>query len=121
MQELPARAAARNTLHAELDGSTVCTAVGITARGTAPVLALCRQLLAAGLAPDRAVEVFRGATLALRVRSIGAAAKLAVEECSDGRPRFRPYRPHPSAGAPPIAPNDCPATPYAAAALTVRP
>jgi hypothetical protein len=34
-----------------------------------PVLALCRELLAAGLDPDAAVEAYRAGTLALRVRS----------------------------------------------------
>ena len=53
-------------IRAELIGSDTCTAAGITARGNAPVLALCRQLLAAGhrSRPAR-LEVYRGATLAL--------------------------------------------------------
>jgi hypothetical protein len=65
-------------LHAELIGSDICTSAGITARSPTPVLALCREMIAAGLDPDRALEVYRGATLALRVRSIGAAAKLEI-------------------------------------------
>src|SRR5262245_48354083 len=90
-------------LRAELVGSNTCTAVGIVGRGAAPALALCRQLLAAGVDPNSAMQVFRNGTLALKIRRIGEAAKLTVEQCSDGRPRFRPYRPHPSEVAPPIA------------------
>jgi len=66
------------SLRAGLIGSNTCTAAGITAHGNAPVLVLCRRLLAAGLDPDQAMEVYRGATLALRVRSIGEAAELEI-------------------------------------------
>jgi hypothetical protein len=65
-------------LYAELTGSDTCISAGHTVRAHAPVLAMCRQLLAAGLDPDQAMEVYRGATLALRVRSIGEAAKLEI-------------------------------------------
>ena len=82
-------------LRAEYLGATTCTAAGITARASAPVLALCRELLAAGLDPDQAIEVFRGATLALRMRSIGEAAELAVKDDNRGTPRFVRYRPGP--------------------------
>jgi len=78
-------------LRAELLGSNTCAAGSIVCTGNAPVLALCRQLLAAGVDPDMALEVFRGATVALRVRAIGAAATLTVRESTrDGRPRFAP-------------------------------
>jgi hypothetical protein len=66
------------TIRAEHLKANTCTAAGITAKGTTPVLALCRQLLAAGLNPDQAMEVFRGGTLALRIRSIGEAAGLEI-------------------------------------------
>ena len=76
-------------IRARLDGSNTCSAAGETAIGTAPVLALCRQLVAAGLDPNHALEVYRGPTLAMFVRSIGEAAKLTVRESTrDGRPRF---------------------------------
>jgi hypothetical protein len=78
MDKYHAPGGARNTLRAELSGSNHCTAARITARGAAPVLTLCRQLLAAGLDPDTALEVHRGALLALRVRSIGEAAGLEI-------------------------------------------
>jgi len=63
-----------------------CTAQGLTAKGTAPVLRLCRMLVEAGHNPEEPMEVYRGATLALRVRSIGEAAKFTVNE--SGSPRF---------------------------------
>jgi hypothetical protein len=64
-------------LRAERTGTT-CTAAGIAGRGTTPTLALCKGLIAAGLSPDQAMEVYRGATLALRIRSIGEAAELEI-------------------------------------------
>jgi hypothetical protein len=90
-------------LYAELVGSTICTACGIAAHGNAPALALCRRLIEAGCDPTVPLDVYRGAVLALRIRSIGEGAKLTVEECSDGRPRFRRHRPHPSEVAPSAA------------------
>jgi hypothetical protein len=65
-------------VRAELYGSETATAAGLSVRGHAPVLVLCRELIAAGLDPDRAMEVFRGATLALHVRTIGRAARLEI-------------------------------------------
>jgi hypothetical protein len=47
-------------LRAELVGSNRCTATGITTIGPAPVLALCRELLATGLDPDQPIEIYRG-------------------------------------------------------------
>ena len=81
-----------NFIRAELIGSDTCSVAGITAHGHAPVLALCRELLAAGLDPDAAVEAYRAGTQALRVRSISEAARLTVEDDSRGTPRFRPWR-----------------------------
>ena len=74
---------------ARIIGSARCEALDIVASGHAPVLTLCRELLAVGLDPDSAFDVFRGATLALRVRSIREGAKLAVEDNKNGRPYFR--------------------------------
>jgi hypothetical protein len=70
------------------------------------VLALCRELVAAGFDPDQPLEIYRCATLALRVRSIGEAARLAVEDNKTGRPIFRRLRDRPArdGAAPPIAP-----------------
>jgi hypothetical protein len=74
-------------LRGELYGSTTATAAGITATSTTPVLLLCRQLLAQGVDPDRAAEIYRGAVLALRIRSIGEAAGLEINGHGTG---FRP-------------------------------
>jgi hypothetical protein len=77
----------------------VVTALGITvearSNSDAIVCALCRRLVEAGHDPAEPMEVYRGSTLALHVRSIGEAAKLTVEETPVG-PRFRKYRPHPA-------------------------
>ena len=53
----------------------------------APVLALCRKLMAAGHNPATSLEAYRGEVLCLRVRSIGEAAMLTVKETGTG-PRF---------------------------------
>jgi hypothetical protein len=65
-------------VRAELIGSNACKTMGITAIDSAPVLAICRKLLAVGVDPDRSLVAYRGATLALRVRSIGEGARLRV-------------------------------------------
>jgi hypothetical protein len=77
---------------AELSGANRCEAQGIVATGTAPALILCRQLLQAGVNPDKSLDVYRQGTLALRIRRIGEGAKLAVKDDNRGVPRFRPYR-----------------------------
>ena len=79
-------------VHAVLIGANTCTADGIAAHGTAPVLALCRALVAAGYGPHRALHAYRGDVLALVVRSIGEGARLTVEDDRHGRPRFRRWR-----------------------------
>jgi hypothetical protein len=99
------------SITAELTGSDKCSAAGITATGNAPALALCRQLLAAGLDPDQALEVYRGTTLALRVRSIGEGARLTVKEPDRGRPHLAQWHAFsPSPVEPPIAPQESAAT-----------
>jgi hypothetical protein len=78
-------------IHAEIIGSDRCEAAGITVRAAAPVLAMCRKLLAAGYDPDRPLHAYRGDVLALKVRSIAAGAKLTVEESRS--PRFVRWKP----------------------------
>jgi hypothetical protein len=78
----------RKKIRAEL-GRDTCTALGVTARGEAPVLALCRKLIEAGLDPAMPLQVYRGDTLCLRVRSIGEAARLKVASAGNGCPVFR--------------------------------
>jgi hypothetical protein len=89
-QEAQAKPRADQALRADLIGCS-CTAAGITATGHAPVLGLCRRLVEAGHDQATPMRVYRGATLALLVRSIGQAARLTVRETTrDGRPRFAP-------------------------------
>src|SRR6516164_3118738 len=63
-------------VHAELVGSDLCAAAGYVARGTTPILAMCRKLFAAGIDPATPLECYRGTTLCLLVTSIGEAATL---------------------------------------------
>ena len=74
-------------IRADLIGATIFIAAGITAIGNTPVLAICRQLVEAGHDPRRRLDVYRGATLALRIRSIGEAAGLEINGHGTG---FRP-------------------------------
>jgi hypothetical protein len=93
-----------NSIVAHLDGPRTCTAAGVTATGAAPVLTLCRELLAAGLDPDAAMQVYRNGILALRVRSLREGAHLAVEDDHLGQPKFRRWRgPRGNGAASPIA------------------
>jgi hypothetical protein len=96
-------------LRADLIGSSTCTAAGFRATGNALILALCRRLLAAGLNPAQAMEVYRGAMLALRVRSIRDGAKLTVAEGDHDAPRFRPWKPAPCREGSPYKRNSAPA------------
>ena len=82
----------QTAIRAGLVGSNTCTAVGITIIDHAPVLALCRALVKAGHDPTTPLEVWRGKTLCLRVRSIGEGAQLTVEDDRGGRPRLRRWR-----------------------------
>jgi hypothetical protein len=77
------------TIRAELFSADCCTGLDLKARGAAPVLALCRKLVEAGHDPALALEAYRGETLCLRIRSIGEAAGLTVEDGHHGTPRFR--------------------------------
>jgi hypothetical protein len=70
----------RDAVRTELVGDSTAIAAGVTARGRAPVLALCRVLIEAGHDPGLPLEAFRGDVLCLRIPSIGAAARLTVDE-----------------------------------------
>jgi hypothetical protein len=77
-------------IRAELIGDSTAIAAGVTAHGRAPVLELCRRLVAAGHDSYLQLEAYRGDVLALTVRSIGAGAKLTVDESHGCRfVRFR--------------------------------
>jgi hypothetical protein len=77
-------------------GQTVATACGITVRGWAPVLNLCRKLIQAGHDPTEPAGACRGETLCLHIRSIGEAAELSISEpASGGGPKLVPYSNYP--------------------------
>ena len=104
-------------IRAELTGSDTCTAAGLTVHARAPVLTMCREMLAAGLDPDSALDVYRNGLLALRIRAIGEAAKLTVEDGRDGVPRFRRWKAPPSVGpTPPVRQTETPLVPIPEAA-----
>jgi hypothetical protein len=87
----------------QMIGADKATAAGITVRGRAPVLALCRKLVAAGVDPNRPLHAYRGDVSCLVVRTIGEGARLTVAEGPNG-PRFGPWEPMPSrVGSPRIA------------------
>jgi hypothetical protein len=65
-------------VRADLIGSSTCSALGITVTSSSPVLAMCRRLLAAGVDPATRLDVYRGATLAVTVRSIAEGANLEI-------------------------------------------
>jgi hypothetical protein len=79
-------------IRATLIGSDRCEIDGIVARGHAPVMGLCRALIAAGHDPRRPLYAYRGDTLALIIQSIGEGAPLTVEDDRQGRPRLRRWR-----------------------------
>jgi hypothetical protein len=79
-------------IRAELTGSNRAEAFGLVGVGSAPLCALARKLIRAGVCADLPVEAYRDGTLALRCRSLLAAAQLTVEDGRDGRPRFRRHR-----------------------------
>ena len=85
---LPGTGAAQASIYATLIELDVCVAEGIIACGYAPILLLCRELVAAGFNPASPLEAWRGETLCIRVRSIGGGARLSVEDDRHGTPAF---------------------------------
>ena len=76
-------------VRAELVGSDRCLAAGYVTRGTTPVLAMCRKLVAAGINPAASLECYRGTTLAITAASIGQGAGLEINGHGTG---FRALR-----------------------------
>jgi hypothetical protein len=87
-------------IRATLIGLDRCEAQGIIARGAAPVLAMCRALVAAGHDSATPLEGYRGPILCMRVRSIGEGAALEVDAHGTGFRRRRD-----GGAAPPVAEN----------------
>jgi hypothetical protein len=81
----------RHLVYSDLCGDDVASALNIKIRSPAPVLDLCRALVAAGVDPATELHCYRGETLCLRIRAIGEAGKLKIG--GDGvtfRPRSEP-------------------------------
>ena len=70
-------------------GDNECRAAGLITRGTTPILAMCRKLVAAGIDPATPLECNRGTTLAITVASIGQGAGLEINGHGTG---FRALR-----------------------------
>jgi hypothetical protein len=75
----PSQDTEQDLIRAELIGTDICTASGITVEANTPVLQLCRKLITAGHNPATRLEAYRGNVLCLRVRSIGEAAQLEID------------------------------------------
>jgi hypothetical protein len=73
-----------NPIRAEISSDTIAVSCGVAIRAGSPVLALCRELVTQGCNPATPMEVYRGSTLALCVRSIGEAANLRVNTAGTG-------------------------------------
>ena len=67
-------------VRAEIIKSAQCSAEGYTARGSAPILKLCRLLIKAGFDPGRPLHAYRQNILCITVRSIGAGARLTAKK-----------------------------------------
>ena len=74
----------QESIRTELTDADRCTGAGIAVRAAAPVLAWCRQALAAGLDPETSVRCHRGETVCLTVRSIAEAAALEINPRGTG-------------------------------------
>jgi hypothetical protein len=96
---------AQASIRATLSVSNSCEANDLTARGYAPVLDLCRQLLAAGYDPASPLEAWRGEILCLCIRSIGEGAWLTVGDDRHGTLRLRRRQGGPQGyvASPPVA------------------
>jgi hypothetical protein len=100
---------AQTIVRAELSGSDRCTALGVTARAYAPVIALCRKLVAAGHDSATPLDAYRGEVLCLQVRSIGEAAGLEINADGTGFRRRRATDTAPPIGKSASAPTRHPA------------
>jgi hypothetical protein len=79
-----------NIIIAQLSSDTYISASSLTIRSPSPVLALCRELVETSTyASSTPLDVYRGNTLCLRVRSIGEGARLTVASAGNGRPVAR--------------------------------
>ena len=83
---------AKFPIMAQLKGSNVCIAEGITVTHNAPALEMCRRLVEAGVDPEKPLVCFRSGEIAVKICSIGWGAKHAVDESQNG-PKVTAHRP----------------------------
>lgn len=101
-------------IRAELARDSDYTCNGIAAR---TVAGLAAKLIEIGHDPGSRLDIFRGETLSLKVRSIGEAAALDVHDCNFSRrrqpPRASPIAPMASgAVGVPAGRNSAPRSPW---------
>ena len=85
-------------IRAEIDGLYRCTAAGVSVHADAPVLSLCRALIANGHDRRAPLHAYRDGVLALRIKSIGYGARWTVQDGHDGRPTLTLFRPKAGTG-----------------------
>jgi hypothetical protein len=73
-------------IRAQIVGTFECSALGVSVHADAPVLSLCRALIAAGHDRRAPLHAYRGDILSLRIKSIGYGAKWTVQDDRNGRP-----------------------------------
>ena len=79
-------------IRAEISKSNQCDAEGYTVKTSAPVLAMCRELIEAGCDPATPLHAFRDNVLCLAVSSIGWGAEHTVADNRFGTPVLQRYR-----------------------------
>jgi hypothetical protein len=85
-------------IRAEIIRSNQCVSEGYSIKASAPVLAMCRRLLEAGVDPATPLHAYRDNDLCLAVSSIGWGAKHTVADNRFGTPVLQRYR-EPAKGA----------------------
>jgi len=85
-------------IRAQLSSDSIASSCGISVDTGSPVLALCRELVAAICDPAVKLQAFRGDTLCLTIRSIGEAAGLQVKTGGTGFERASERRLAPYSG-----------------------
>jgi hypothetical protein len=70
----------KQVIRADLIGTHQChcPAAGLYTCADAPILEMCRRLVAAGANPEARLDCYRGGILALTVRSVGEGARLKI-------------------------------------------
>lgn len=80
----------KQVIRADLFGShhCHCPALGLYTCADAPILEMCRRLVASGANPEAQLDCYRDGTLALTVRTVGEGARLKINGRGDGFARL---------------------------------